>query len=208
MAEETVEPSEQEAKIAAKRAKQAAYMRAYRKANPEKNTQQKKLWEERYPEHAKALKKEWQSRYYEANKDTISAKQKERYQRDPKKVKAINVSWVKNNPDKVSAFRRAWRIAHPDVFRAANARRRALKNGAQGSYSAFDIQDLFALQKGKCAECKRKSPRGRLHVDHIIPLALGGSNFRNNLQLMCRTCNSKKGAKHPIEFARLNGRLI
>lgn len=32
-------------------------------------------------------------------------------------------------------------------------------------------------------------------VDHIIPLALGGSNDESNLVVACRLCNSKKGTK-------------
>jgi 5-methylcytosine-specific restriction enzyme A len=34
-----------------------------------------------------------------------------------------------------------------------------------------------------------------LHVDHIIPVARGGSNDRHNLQTLCETCNTSKGAR-------------
>lgn len=34
----------------------------------------------------------------------------------------------------------------------------------------------------------------RPHIDHIFPLALGGSNDLVNLQLLCETCNLKKSA--------------
>jgi 5-methylcytosine-specific restriction endonuclease McrA len=30
-----------------------------------------------------------------------------------------------------------------------------------------------------------------------MPLKLGGSNWPENLQLLCRTCNLRKNAKHP-----------
>ena len=46
------------------------------------------------------------------------------------------------------------------------------------------------------------------HVDHIQPLALGGSNDKANLQLLCPTCNLRKSAKHPVDFMRETGRLL
>jgi 5-methylcytosine-specific restriction endonuclease McrA len=45
------------------------------------------------------------------------------------------------------------------------------------------------------ARCARCGASGQLHVDHIYPVKHGGSNELSNLQLLCRTCNLKKGAK-------------
>jgi len=39
-----------------------------------------------------------------------------------------------------------------------------------------------------CVVCGKPSDT----VDHIVPLSKGGSNELNNLQPMCRSCNSKK----------------
>lgn len=45
----------------------------------------------------------------------------------------------------------------------------------------------------KCKKCgSRKNPS----IDHIKPVALGGSNEPDNLQTLCRSCNSKKGASY------------
>ena len=46
-----------------------------------------------------------------------------------------------------------------------------------------------------CAECSR---RGRIvaatDVDHIVPLANGGTNADDNLQSLCHSCHSRKTA--------------
>lgn len=48
------------------------------------------------------------------------------------------------------------------------------------------------LSVGKCAHCEATE---RLSVDHIKPYSKGGSNRRRNLQCLCRSCNSRKGAR-------------
>lgn len=42
-----------------------------------------------------------------------------------------------------------------------------------------------------CVHCGLKD--GYLTLDHIRPLLYGGLNERQNLQVLCRSCNSRKG---------------
>lgn len=45
---------------------------------------------------------------------------------------------------------------------------------------------------GKCAACGTKE---NLHLDHIIPVCKGGMDYYDNMQVLCKSCNSKKGRK-------------
>jgi len=78
-----------------------------------------------------------------------------------------------------------------------------------GVHKPEDITEILKRQKFKCAECgvSVKDKKNR-HVDHIMPLALGGSNWPTNLQILCPPCNLSKSAKHPIDFAQRKGRLL
>lgn len=55
------------------------------------------------------------------------------------------------------------------------------------------VRDNFTCQ------CGRRPPEAVMHVDHIVPLSLGGGNNLENLQTLCDECNLGKGAdmEHP-----------
>ena len=50
---------------------------------------------------------------------------------------------------------------------------------------------VWQRDSGRCTECGSKK---NLEFDHIIPVSEDGSNTERNLQLLCQSCNRKKGA--------------
>jgi 5-methylcytosine-specific restriction endonuclease McrA len=145
--------------------------------------------------------------------------------KNSKTVVARVRSWRKANPDKEATLRAEYRERHRDELRARNvlyrqanptdpllrrvreARRRARKMNGGGSYTKDDVTDMLRTQKGRCVYCQRNISK-QYAVDHIVPVRLGGSSNRTNLRLLCRSCNSSKGGKHPIDFARSRGLLV
>lgn len=49
-------------------------------------------------------------------------------------------------------------------------------------------------------ECRACGSTGNLTVDHVIPVARGGSDRRHNLQCLCQPCNSSKGMQTMEEW--------
>lgn len=72
-----------------------------------------------------------------------------------------------------------------------------------------DIQDkLLVLQRGRCACCRCDLRNEKYHLDHHMPLALGGAHDDRNMQLLCKTCNLSKHSKHPVDFMQSRGFLL
>ena len=59
------------------------------------------------------------------------------------------------------------------------------------------IKYVFERDRYHCKNCGQTNKETKLTIDHIIPLASGGSNDISNLQTLCYKCNQKK--KHHFD---------
>ncbi len=83
-----------------------------------------------------------------------------------------------------------------DIEHQRNRRRvRKAERRALGPLTVAEWNDLKAQYRNTCPACLRSEPQIRLTLDHIIPIMLGGTNARDNLQPLCGSCNSKKATK-------------
>lgn len=103
-----------------------------------------------------------------------------------------------------AASSRRYRENNPESHREKSQRRRGRKTGR---LERGTVKRIGEYQKWLCAIC-HKSVRKSYHVDHIMPLALGGEHAGHNIQILCPTCNLKKSAKHPIAYMQERGFLI
>lgn len=76
-----------------------------------------------------------------------------------------------------------------------NRKRRIKKLNALGTHTLQEWEKLKLFYKNMCLCCKRFEPEITLSEDHIMPLSLGGTDYIDNIQPLCRTCNSRKNNK-------------
>ncbi|MFZ2540752.1 MAG: HNH endonuclease signature motif containing protein, partial [Gallionella sp.] len=176
------------------------------------------------------------SNYYKENKDACLARMTKRRKENPEKIKTERANsyaknpdkakkdaakWYFDNHDKARKTRNVWVKENPLVKKESDARwakenpekcrinRENYRSRKSGGTLSRDIsQKLFLLQKGICA-CGCKQQLGSdYHLDHRMPLAIGGSNTDDNMQLLTSTCNLQKGKKHPVDFMQSRGFLL
>lgn len=118
-----------------------------------------------------AYHKEQAALYYDAHRDEIIKK---------------NSEYQKRNLDKA---------------RVRNQKRRSKRNGEDGEHTLDEIEFIMEMQNHKCVSCGVHLDETNKHLDHILPLTLGGSNEAKNLQWLCKFCNICKSASHPDDWA-------
>jgi 5-methylcytosine-specific restriction endonuclease McrA len=116
-------------------------------------------------------------------------------------------AYYRKNQEHLKAESRRWARENPEARKAHHRNRKARKRGNGGSHTADDIRAIFKAQRGRCAYCRSRLGCDR-HVDHIVPLADGGTNDRANLQLLCQDCNLAKSDRDPLDHARSLGMLL
>ena len=149
-------------------------------------------------------------------------KARERYAADPGAAIEKTKAWYRKNRERAiarsiknraknrsvdQAASRKWRAANPVEARLLAKARRARVRGAKvEKIRKTDLSAILARQGGKCAVCA--APLIGKHLDHVMPLALGGEHALRNLQYLCPPCNLSKSAKHPVAFMQSKGFLI
>ena len=177
-----------------------------------------KEYHRNHPEKAKARCDKWR----QSNRDRVNEIARINYHRHPEHSRATQKKYAKAHPEKVSQSQKeyhrkdgmrdhyrnlqnAWRKTDRGrkLFLLSLQKRRTNAEKVTNDLTDTDISLLLGIQDGKCACCQRRfSERLRYTLDHILPLSMGGGLTRKNVQLLCRSCNSSKSARH-ILYRRL-----
>lgn len=181
-----------------------AYNKRRYEANREENRAKANQWRMDHPREHYLANKAWA----ENNREKVRASFRKHYHANPEKHREKKAVWRAANKDGEKAYRAANIEMIRTHKRTSQARRRAKKAETGGSHTIQDIADRFNGQRQRCAYCRISLKVRPYHVDHMVAIAMGGSNAPNNIQILCPACNIKKSAKDPIIFAQSVGLLI
>lgn len=157
----------------------AAWMREYRKANPD-------------------LIREGKREYEKTHRHVINACSKRTYHSNPERHRNNVQRWIDKNIEQVKEAARLWRVNNPDKVRAfAWNRRKKVYNAEGDGVTGEQWKELKESYFDRCIYCLRKV---KIELDHVVSLASGGSNDIENAAPACHRCNARKNTKTLISF--------
>lgn len=171
----------------------AVRSRRWSALNPEKVKAATERWRAAHPDQWRGSNRQSKVLHQKAYNEA----QRQDYAQDPEKYrKAARAYYARNREKMVERATIQWRT------------RRAQANGSAGPHhTAAEAKAILIAQRYRCIYCGADL-REKRHLDHIVPLARGGSNDKTNLQYLCGPCNLRKAARDPIEFAQELGLLL
>lgn len=174
--------------------------RIWRENNKDQASTYYKIWAAENRDLLRAYHQKWR----DENREHVNAEGKRRMAiyraMDPDKYARLSLEYYHRNMKDPE-----FRIRQSE----ASSRQYGKRKAAEGEYKQSDIELILKQQKYKCVECGASvRKRSNRHIDHVIPIVLGGTSWPSNMQILCPSCNLRKGGKHPIDFARSKGRLL
>lgn len=180
--------------------------------DPERTKEIQRNYYLRHPDRMKARRiagklrnPDYSREYYLRNKDRaamVGAAWRNRVKSDPARLAAHRSQshdYYTKNKDRLRGIRREWARNNPDYIWRKCAERRARKKQTAG-IEKIDRNAIIQRDRATCYLCgdildtATTFPHVKyITLDHVIPLARGGTHTTDNLHVACHSCNSRKG---------------
>jgi 5-methylcytosine-specific restriction endonuclease McrA len=129
------------------------------------------------------------------NRERLRQKARNRYQENIEVAREKSRKLYQTRKDKHAIAVKRWGQNNPDSLLAIVHRRRAKRYQNGGSYTVQEWKELKSHYNHTCLCCGKQEPEIKLTVDHVIPIARGGTDNIDNIQPLCRKCNASKNVK-------------
>ena len=174
--------------------------RRYYAEHREHVLERQRAYQEEHPDEVRAAKAAAARARYAMHPEDARQYQAEWRAAHLEQAHAAVARWDSTHADERRAYSRSRRALCPEAHAAAQRNRRARERSATGTHTHNDVKEQYERQHGRCYWCG-VAVGDSYHVDHVMPLSLGGSNGPENLVIACAPCNRAKNASHPMDFA-------
>ena len=135
--------------------------------------------------------------YCEANREKRRAYGAEYREANREKENARYAKWREENLEKEKARNAKWRKENPEKKETCRVNYRAALAGADGTHTVDEWRIILDHYGNACLKCGATE---NITKDHIVAINNGGSNWANNLQPLCASCNSAKRDYHSTDY--------
>lgn len=163
--------------------------------NPEKDRIRKKTW---WDTNAKEHSQNWACNQPE-NRDKERNRKRQWALDHADSERKRKRQYQKDNPEKERVRKRAFYQSNGHLWRKYARERRLRRVHSEGHHTQDEVTQLYNSQNGKCFHCGA-SISSYFEEDHWIPISKGGSDWIENIRLLCKWCNRSKGNKLPHEW--------
>ena len=125
----------------------------------------------------------------------LALKQRLAYADNPAIFRERARQYRQANPEKTKQLFKEWSQANPAKARERGARRRARK--ANNGIYLITSKEKKRLYQSSCFYCGSNK---QIQIDHVIPIARGGTHSIGNLVAACAKCNNHKRARFVMEW--------
>ena len=164
---------------------------AYQKKYSQDNKETILVSSKKYRQDNQESIKDRNAKYYQKNKKRIRKQAQKHTASHTEENRARAANWYKENPEQGKAN-----------AKVARHTRKARIAKVGGRFTKEDIQTMYASQGARCYYCSVNIEEA-YHIEHMVPISKGGSNWIDNICLACVPCNRTKGVKTAEEF--MNG---
>lgn len=147
-------------------------------------------------------------RYHWENREKVLAGKRRYWQANLEKDVAYKKIYREKHREELAQNKRRYEAENPEKGVLRGYRRRSRLERASGWFTKEDLAFLYELQEGRCCWCgcemvnrliDNTAPRKlKFTVDHINPVARGGSNWWWNLVLACDRCNISRNSRRAL----------
>lgn len=139
---------------------------------------------------------------YQANKERVALHNKSLHL----SITTRKAKYFEKNKQAILEQQKEYKSKNINKQKEWSATRAVREIAAGGKPSKAIRLELLITQDYKCKYCN-KDISNYNEVDHRLPLFLGGTSDKSNLQMVCKKCNSQKSLKHPDVFEKSIGIL-